>query len=93
MGAAARVTASLRSSKPTMSTTRPFRTVRTRRQWLLRQRVLLSQQLLETSDVSVDVIATRRDLGSAANLVLQFQRHVRISPSAYRRPFRQAAVT
>jgi AraC family transcriptional activator FtrA len=69
------------------------RTGTTPRQWLLRQRVLFSQQLLETSDLSVEVIATRSGLGSAANLRLQFQRHVRISPSAYRRTFREAGVT
>ena len=69
------------------------RTGTTPRQWLLRQRVLLAQQLLETSDLSVEVVATRCGLGSAANLRLQFQRHVCISPSAYRRTFREAALS
>jgi len=64
------------------------RTGTTPRQWLLRQRLLLSQQLLETSDLPVEVIATRCGLGSAANLRLQFRRQVRTSPSTYRRTFR-----
>jgi len=66
------------------------RTGTTPRQWLLRQRVLLSQQLLETTDLSVDVVALRCGLGSAANLRSCFQRLVRTSPSSYRRAFRQA---
>ena len=65
------------------------RTGTTPRQWLLRQRVLLAQRLLETTDLSVDVVATRCGLGSAANLRAQFQRAVHTSPSAYRRTFRQ----
>jgi transcriptional regulator GlxA family with amidase domain len=66
------------------------RTGTTPRQWLLRQRVLLAQQLLETTDLSVDVVANRCGLGTAANLRLLFQRLVRTSPSAYRRTFREA---
>jgi len=57
-------------------------------QWLLRQRVLLAQRLLETSDLSVDVVAARCGFGTAANLRLHFHRLVRTSPSAYRRTFR-----
>ena len=57
-------------------------------QWLLRQRVLLAQRLLETSDLSVDVVATQCGLGTAANLRLHFHRLARTSPSAYRRTFR-----
>jgi len=66
------------------------RTGTTPRQWLLRQRVLLSQRLLETTDLPVEIVATRCGLGSAANLRIQFQRQVRTSPSAYRRTFREA---
>jgi len=66
------------------------RTGTTPHQWIVRQRVLLSQQLLETTDLSIDVVATRCGLGSAANLRLHFQRLVRTSPGAYRRTFREA---
>src|ERR1700688_4513696 len=61
------------------------RTGTTPRQWLLRQRVLFAQQLLETTDLSVDVVAARCGLGTAANLRLLFQRLVRTSPSSDRR--------
>jgi transcriptional regulator GlxA family with amidase domain len=59
-------------------------------QWLLRQRVLLAQRLLETTDLPVDVIAARSGLGTATNLRLHFQRIVRTTPNGYRRTFREA---
>ena len=59
-------------------------------QWLLRQRVLLAQRLLETTDLPVDVIAAQSGLGTATNLRLHFQRIVRTTPNAYRRTFREA---
>jgi transcriptional regulator GlxA family with amidase domain len=58
-------------------------------QWLLRQRVLLAQRLLETTDLSIDLIATRCGVGTAANLRQHFQRIVRNTPQAYRRCFQQ----
>ena len=69
------------------------RTGTTPGQWLLRQRVVFAQRLLETTDLSVDLVATRSGLGTAANLRAQFQRTVRTSPSAYRRAFRQEAAS
>src|SRR5207302_2977489 len=57
-------------------------------QWLLRQRLLLAQRLLETSELPVEVIADRSGFGTAANLRQHFQRLVRTSPNAYRRAFR-----
>lgn len=60
-------------------------------QWLLRQRILLAQRLLETSDLPVDVVATRCGLGTATNLRQHFQRLIRTSPQAYRRTFRERA--
>ena len=57
-------------------------------QWLLRQRILLAQQLLERSDTSIEVIATRCGFGSAAALRMHFRRFVGTSPLAYRRTFR-----
>ena len=56
-------------------------------QWLLRQRVVLAQRLLETSDASIDEIAQRCGLGTATNLRQHFQRIVRTAPNAYRRTF------
>jgi AraC family transcriptional regulator, transcriptional activator FtrA len=60
-------------------------------QWLLRQRVLLAQRLLETTDLSVDVVATRCGFGTATNLRQHFQRIVRTSPTSYRRTFQEVA--
>jgi transcriptional regulator GlxA family with amidase domain len=56
-------------------------------QWLLRQRVLLAQRLLETTDESIERIAHRAGFGSAAVLRTHFQRHVGTSPMGYRRAF------
>jgi transcriptional regulator GlxA family with amidase domain len=56
-------------------------------QWLIRQRVLLAERLLETTDLSVDLIAERCGFGTATNLRQHFQRIVRTSPNAYRRCF------
>ncbi len=57
--------------------------------WLIRQRVLLAQRLLETSDLAIDDIAVRCGLGSPANLRAHFSALVRASPAAYRRTFQE----
>lgn len=57
-------------------------------QWLLRQRVLLAQQLLETTDEPVELVAQRSGFASAAGLRQHFGRAVSASPLAYRRAFR-----
>ncbi|MET8831472.1 helix-turn-helix domain-containing protein [Streptomyces sp. NPDC004610] len=56
--------------------------------WILRQRVLLAQRLLEASDETVEGIAARTGFGSAAAMRHQFLRAVGITPNAYRRTFR-----
>ncbi|CAB4887421.1 unannotated protein [freshwater metagenome] len=56
-------------------------------QWLQRQRLHLAQRLLESSALSVDAVAKRSGLGSAANMRKYFRRHVDISPSLYRETF------
>jgi AraC family transcriptional activator FtrA len=56
-------------------------------QWLLRQRVMAAQQLLETTDRSVEWIADAVGFGSAATLRMHFQRLVQTTPLAYRRTF------
>ncbi|MBA4865515.1 helix-turn-helix domain-containing protein [Streptomyces sp. PSKA54] len=56
--------------------------------WLLRQRVLLAQELLERSDETVDAIAGRAGFGNAAAMRHQFLRALGTTPNAYRRTFR-----
>lgn len=72
---------------------RRFRAVTgtTPHQWVLNQRILLVQRLLETSDKPVELIAEMAGFGSAAALRMQFQRVVRTTPTAYRRAFRSQA--
>jgi transcriptional regulator GlxA family with amidase domain len=56
--------------------------------WLLRQRVLLSQELLEQTEETVDTIAGRSGFGNAAALRHHFLRTLGTTPNAYRRTFR-----
>jgi transcriptional regulator GlxA family with amidase domain len=74
---------------------RRFRAVTgtTPHQWLLSQRILFAQRMLETTDDSIELIASRAGFGSAANLRHHFAREVAASPLAYRRTFRSAAVS
>lgn len=61
-------------------------------QWLLRQRVLLAQRLLETTDLSIDLVAARCGIGTPTNLRQHFQRIVRTTPQGYRRTFQQGSL-
>ncbi|MGK4580714.1 GlxA family transcriptional regulator [Kitasatospora sp. HPMI-4] len=56
--------------------------------WLLEQRVLAAQRLLEETDLPVDEIATRCGFGSAVSLRPAFVRRVGVAPRDYRRAFR-----
>ncbi|MGF6841545.1 transcriptional regulator GlxA family with amidase domain [Paraburkholderia youngii] len=56
--------------------------------WLLAQRLARAQQLLESTDASVEAIATGAGFGSAASLRQHFADAFRTSPSAWRREFR-----
>ncbi|MEU3946467.1 helix-turn-helix domain-containing protein [Streptomyces sp. NPDC029526] len=56
--------------------------------WVLGQRVLLAQRLLERTDDTVDAIAGRTGFGTAAALRHHFVRAVGTTPHAYRRTFR-----
>jgi transcriptional regulator GlxA family with amidase domain len=58
-------------------------------QWLVRQRILLAQRLLETTDDPVELIAVRCGFGTAAGLRLHFRRVLDTSPLVYRRTFRR----
>ena len=59
-------------------------------QWLLRQRILHAQRLLETTDLPVEIVAQRCGFGSASVLRTHFKRLLDTSPNAYRRMFRRA---
>ncbi len=61
-------------------------------QWIVRQRVHLAQRLLETTDLSVEAVAEKSGLCTAANLRKHFNRIMHTSPQAYRRAF-QGPVT
>ncbi|WP_018437771.1 helix-turn-helix domain-containing protein [Paraburkholderia atlantica] len=56
--------------------------------WLLAQRLARAQQLLESTDESVEAIAASAGFGSAASLRQHFADAFRTSPSAWRREFR-----
>jgi transcriptional regulator GlxA family with amidase domain len=56
-------------------------------QWLVGQRVRLAQELLETTDDSVERIARRTGFGTPANLRAHFARHTSVSPTTYRQVF------
>jgi transcriptional regulator GlxA family with amidase domain len=56
-------------------------------QWLVHQRVLAAQRLLETTDGSVDRVAETAGLRTAATLRQHFRHRLRTSPTAYRRRF------
>ncbi|MFE6486473.1 helix-turn-helix domain-containing protein [Streptomyces sp. NPDC057757] len=56
--------------------------------WLHTQRVHRAQELLETTDDSVELIAARTGMGTAATLRRHFNRALGVPPDAYRRTFR-----
>ncbi|MFE6286137.1 helix-turn-helix domain-containing protein [Streptomyces sp. NPDC057877] len=56
-------------------------------QWLLTQRIRRAQELLETTDASVDSIATATGMGTATTLRRHFNRTVGVPPDTYRRTF------
>jgi len=60
--------------------------------WLIQQRVRHAQHLLEATDLAVDDVAERAGMGTAASLRAHLRTHVGVSPAAYRRTFRGAAV-
>ncbi|GIE60932.1 transcriptional regulator GlxA family with amidase domain [Actinoplanes octamycinicus] len=56
--------------------------------WLLTQRVRRAQELLESTDDSVEVIAVAAGMGTATTLRRHFQRTMGVPPDTYRRTFR-----
>ncbi|MBD0843773.1 MULTISPECIES: helix-turn-helix domain-containing protein [unclassified Streptomyces] len=57
-------------------------------QWLLVQRIRRAQELLETTDDSVEAVAAATGMGTATTLRRHFNRTVGVSPDTYRRTFR-----
>jgi transcriptional regulator GlxA family with amidase domain len=60
-------------------------------QWLLRNRLRQAEQLLESTDDSVEWIAHRCGFGTAASMRRHFARSVGVPPQQYRATFRSAA--
>lgn len=56
-------------------------------QWLLGRRVALAEELLETTELSIEQVATRVGFGNAATLRHHFGAARGTSPQAYRRSF------
>lgn len=60
--------------------------------WLLAQRLALAQRLLETSDHSIEVVASASGFASAVSLRQHFTAAFSVSPAAYRKQFRNSSV-
>lgn len=60
--------------------------------WLLAQRLHHARNLLESSDLGIELVATRAGFGSAALLRHHFGTHVGVAPAEYRRTFRSPDV-
>ena len=60
-------------------------------QWLLSQRIMHAQQLLETTDLNVDAVARQAGFASAVALRPHFRRVVGVAPQVYRDSFRRQA--
>lgn len=58
--------------------------------WLNAERVSRAQQLLETTDLSIECIAGEAGFGTALSLRQQFSAQLATSPSDYRRMFSRA---
>ena len=57
-------------------------------QWLSAERIGRAQQLLETSDMSIEQVAAEAGFGTSLSLRQHFAKQLLTSPSAYRRTFR-----
>jgi len=55
--------------------------------WLANARVARARELLKYSAYDIEEIASAAGFGSAATLRHHFRKHVKVSPSAYRRQF------
>ncbi|MFI2207678.1 GlxA family transcriptional regulator [Streptomyces sp. NPDC020192] len=59
--------------------------------WLTAQRIELARHLLESTDLSIDMIAHRSGFGTANSLRQHMRSIVGVSPAAYRRTFQASA--
>ncbi|MFE3644777.1 GlxA family transcriptional regulator [Streptomyces sp. NPDC059169] len=59
--------------------------------WLTTQRLELARQLLESSDLSIDLVAHRAGFGTGNSLRQHMRSLLGTSPAAYRRTFRSGA--
>ncbi|MCX4734103.1 GlxA family transcriptional regulator [Streptomyces sp. NBC_01363] len=57
-------------------------------QWLVLQRVHRAQELLETTDLSIEAISRQCGFGTSVAMRQHFAKHLKTSPTAYRRTFR-----
>jgi transcriptional regulator GlxA family with amidase domain len=57
-------------------------------QWLLRERVLFAQRLLETTDLPIELVAAKSGFGTAGAMRTYFRRAISTSPQTYRRAFK-----
>jgi transcriptional regulator GlxA family with amidase domain len=65
----------------------------TPQRWLIGQRILLAEQLLEDSDLTVDAIADRAGFGNATALRHHFRAWRATTPHAYRRLFQESSAS
>jgi transcriptional regulator GlxA family with amidase domain len=56
-------------------------------QWVLRQRILHAQHLLEATELPIEIVASRCGFGSATALRVHFRRATGTTPQSYRRAF------
>ena len=57
-------------------------------QWLLNQRIRRAQELLETTDDSIEAVAVATGMGTATTLRRHFASTIGVPPDTYRRTFR-----
>jgi transcriptional regulator GlxA family with amidase domain len=62
-------------------------------EWVQRERLRLAQRLLETTDLSLDLVARRAGYSSPSTMRAQFARRLLTSPRGYRRTFRGPLVS
>jgi len=58
------------------------------KQWLLNQRLAQARRMLETSQAPIEMIAQEAGFGTALSLRQHFRSAMKLSPSAYRKQFR-----
>ena len=61
----------------------------TPQQWVIQQRLARARRLLESTDASVEQVATHAGFGTATNMRQHFKRAFGTTPTAYRQSFEQ----